>query len=197
MRLEQRLTFLTVFTLASGWGAQALAEQPVQVSLRPTASGVCKCDLSRKTYRNGYVMTPGSKFQGTRAVEARIQNLEASGVDLARADFSFALLTNARFTGAILREAVFREARLPKADFTRAELAGADFTGAQLQGADLATALHLTQGQLEGACGDGDTRLPPGLRLPLCVDALPEADDEGPGEAAKPEEQIAVVDLER
>lgn len=191
MRFEQRLTILTLFTVAAGWTGQAAAEQPVQVSLRPTASGVCKCDLSRKTYRNGYVMTPGSKFQGTRAVEARIQGLDASGVDLARADFSFAVLPNARFTGAILRDAVFRGARLAEADFTRAELQGADFTGAHLQDADLATAMHLTQPQLEGACGNHKTRLPQGLRVPACIDALPEA---GETPAAGEEPQVAVVE---
>jgi len=192
MRFEQRLTFLTLFTAAAGWAGHALAE-PLLVSLRPTASGVCKCDLSRKTYRNGYVMTPGSKFQGTRAVEARIQGLEASGVDLSRADFSFAFLPDARFTGAILRDAVFRDARLPEADFTRAELEGADFTGAKLQDADLATAMHLTQPQLVGACGNRNTRLPPGLHIPACIDALPEAGAaEGPDAGEEP--QVAVVD---
>lgn len=194
MRFEQRLTFLILFTAASGWAGHAVAEQPVSVSLRPTASGVCKCDLSRKTYRNGYVMTPGSKFQGTRAIEARIQGLDASGVDLSRADFSFAFLPNARFTGAILREAIFRDARLPEADFTRAELQGVDFTGAQLQDADLATAMHLTQPQLERACGNHNTRLPPGLRVPACIDALPEA-KEGEAPAPGEEPQVAVVEL--
>ena len=57
-------------------------------------------------------------------------------------------LTGARFDGADLREA--------------------DLTQAVLAGADLSRARGLTQDQLDDACADGRTRVPPGLVAKAC-----------------------------
>ena len=49
------------------------------------------------------------------------------------------------------------------------DLQGADLRNADLQGANLERARGLTQGQLGGACGDHETRLPsPDLTIELC-----------------------------
>jgi len=182
------LTSVMVCGLSSLAGMRAAWADPVLVSLRPTAGGVCACDFSNKVIAR-FKMTPGSDFEGTRAVEARIGKLDAAGVNLEDADFSHAVLPGARFAGAVLRAASFRGAKLHASDFTRAELAEADFTDAELVGADLETALHLTQAQLQGACGDSETKLPEGLWLPACgldAEPLPEArhdaEDGGPFE---------------
>lgn len=164
----------SLFTLVA---VDIAAADPVLVSLRPVASGVCACDLSNKVMKR-FRMAPGSDFEGTRAVEARIAEFEAAGVNLEGADFSYAVLPNARFSGAILRDASFRAAKLQGSDFTRAVLTGADFTGAELADVDLETAQDLTQAQLQRACGNAGTRLPAGLTLPLCdgeSEPLPEA----------------------
>ena len=50
-----------------------------------------------------------------------------------------------------------------RANFTRARLDEADFSGADLRGAR-----GLTQAQLNAACGNAETRLPRGLRVPEC-----------------------------
>ena len=59
-------------------------------------------------------------------------------------------------------------ARLDDADFTQADLRGATFSGATLTGANLSQARSLTAQQLRGACGDGATRLPSGMRVVAC-----------------------------
>ena len=59
------------------------------------------------------------------------------------------------------------DARFPAKQTTtvtlRANLEGANFSGAEMDRAQ-----GLTQSQLNRACGDASTRLPPGLRLPPC-----------------------------
>ena len=41
--------------------------------------------------------------------------------------------------------------------------------GTQLYNTDLSKAVGLTQAQIDTACGDASTILPPGLRVPACV----------------------------
>ena len=158
---------LKVLTCVWACSGPALAAERALVSMRPTAGLGCACDLSSKVLPD-YVMTPGSNFQRTRAVEARIQRLVAAGVRLDQADFTSANLPNARFTGTILRGATFRNARLPNSDFTSAVVTSVDFTGAQLRGADLQTAIGLTRAQLKSACGDAQTKLPEGMSITVC-----------------------------
>lgn len=168
-----RISVNTLWIIAATWvctgalsGAATAAERAL-VSMRPTAGLGCACDLSSKVLPD-YVMTPGSNFQRTRAVEARIQRLVAAGVRLDQADFTSASLPGARFTGTILRGATFRNARLPNSDFTAAVVTAVDFTGAQLRGADLESAIGLTREQLKSACGDGETKLPEGMTIAIC-----------------------------
>ena len=77
-------------------------------------------------------------------------------------------LKRAYFTGVS-----FRNANLARADFDGATLTRADFTGAKIEfanfsRADLREARGLTQGQLNTACSDSETRLPPGLHAVPC-----------------------------
>jgi uncharacterized protein YjbI with pentapeptide repeats len=97
--------------------------------------------------------------------------------DLREADFFQADLTAASLRGANLRDTDFDHAhlagaRLDGADLTgacldEADLAGAVLDGARLDGAELGVARGLTQAQLAAAVGDADTRLPPGLSVPI------------------------------
>lgn len=65
------------------------------------------------------------------------------------------------FRGALLIRTDLRDAALDDAD-----LLGADVRDADVRGCDLATALFLTQPQLNAARGDASTRLPAGLSRP-------------------------------
>ena len=78
------------------------------------------------------------------------------GMNLRRADLRAASLRGALLIGADLGQA----------DLRSADLIGADLRGANLAGADLRAAIFLTQSQLDGARGDGATKLPPPLVRP-------------------------------
>jgi uncharacterized protein YjbI with pentapeptide repeats len=75
--------------------------------------------------------------------------------------------------GCNLSGASFRNTDLSHVDLSGAVLKNADLTGAKLilaniQGADLSTAKGLTQAQINYACGDDTTKLPPRLHVQFC-----------------------------
>ncbi|MDT3425571.1 uncharacterized protein YjbI with pentapeptide repeats [Paenibacillus forsythiae] len=75
-------------------------------------------------------------------------------------------LKGADLRGANLRGALLIAADLSDADLRAADLIGADFRDADISGADLTGSIFLTQAQVNSAKGDGETKLPPSLRIP-------------------------------
>ncbi|MBL7494658.1 pentapeptide repeat-containing protein [Frankia sp. AgB1.9] len=92
---------------------------------------------------------------------ANLASAQLSWADLSSAQLSGANLTSAQLSGANLTDALLRGANL-----TDALLRGADLTGAHLERADLTDARGLSQGQVDVAHGDADTRLPVTLVRP-------------------------------
>lgn len=88
--------------------------------------------------------------------KGRLQSQDMSGMDfrgkdLSHLDFTFTFLIAANLSGC---------------KFHGTSLLGADLRDARLYGADLSGSLFLTQGQINGAGGDGKTQLPPYLTHP-------------------------------
>jgi uncharacterized protein YjbI with pentapeptide repeats len=114
---------------------------------------------------------------------------------LTRANFAFANLNGADLRGAGLSGANFQGASLscfvshkqdPKPRIDCANLEGAVLRDARFEGADLRYAQGLTQAQLSEACGDAETRLPDGLRLPACPPRPEEGTPQNRPEADNP-----------
>jgi len=100
-------------------------------------------------------------------LDLRATNLR--GAQIFNAHLEWAILWEARLEGAKLWGAHLENARLWRAHLEgalliRAHLKGADLEGAHLEGADLREATGLTQGQIDKAITDGETRLPEYLR---------------------------------
>jgi uncharacterized protein YjbI with pentapeptide repeats len=106
-----------------------------------------------------------------------------AGADLTNQCVKHGNLEGADFTGARLvlmcmsyadfRHASFRKADLSGANLAHANLDDADFSGASLsitsvKGTDLSRARGLTQAQLDGACGDAETKTPAGMKVHAC-----------------------------
>lgn len=88
--------------------------------------------------------------------KGRPQRQDMSGMDfrgknLSHMDFTFVFLIAANLSGC---------------KFHGTSLLGADLRDARLDGADLSESLFLTQGQINGAVGNEETRLPPYLTPP-------------------------------
>jgi uncharacterized protein YjbI with pentapeptide repeats len=110
-------------------------------------------------------------FAGATLAKAELMRANFTRADLAKADLSKASLARAVLTGAGLQGADLRDANLSRADLGGARLAGAKLSGAymllaHLEGTDLSRTVGLAQTQLDAACGDGRTKLPPGLTRP-------------------------------
>jgi uncharacterized protein YjbI with pentapeptide repeats len=82
--------------------------------------------------------------------------------------FKVAELRSARFNGTTLENTRFSNSDLSRASFDKVDLSGVEFDGVDLSGADLSTARNLPPTLLAGACGNADTRLPPGHTLKAC-----------------------------
>ena len=96
---------------------------------------------------------------------ANVMLKEAEMVDT---DLTESVLESANLEKANLSGAIFRMAHLNRARFGEADLSEAVLEGAVLIGTDLGRARNLTQKQLDMACGDKDTILPPGLTVKKC-----------------------------
>ena len=101
-----------------------------------------------------------------RASELVRSGVKRPAIDRRGADLIGADLRSADLRGANLRGALLIGADLRRADLRLADLTGADLRGAELGGADLREAIFVTQSQLESACGDRDTKMPPGPTRP-------------------------------
>ena len=78
-------------------------------------------------------------------------------------------MSYANFSGASFRNADLTGANLAHSDLSGADLTGAKLDIASLKGADLGSVKGLTQDQLDVACADEDTKLPPGLNPQFCI----------------------------
>ena len=96
-----------------------------------------------------------------------------SKADARGADFSTAELSGAVMSWAKFDRASFRSAELMGAVLTGSSFDGADFRDAELNhaiigGVDLSRARGLDQDQLDEACADTRTKVPPGLTARAC-----------------------------
>lgn len=125
-----------------------------------------------------------AKVEGYRSNFAGVSAEGASfaSAELQRSDFSEARLDGVLFEKAELGRANFNKAVLSGVQFPLANLARADLSGAtiegpidfgkafmfltRIEGLDLSAASGLEQAQIDIACGDAETKLPPGLAKP-------------------------------
>jgi uncharacterized protein YjbI with pentapeptide repeats len=116
---------------------------------------------------------PGLKAKGAIFQGAEMQRANFAGADLQNADFTKAELARVNFQKATLGNTAFATANLSRAVFQGAHVEGpVDFTNAflfltRIEGVDLSQATGLKQEQVDLACGDQNTALPPGITTPL------------------------------
>jgi uncharacterized protein YjbI with pentapeptide repeats len=147
---------------------QMPAAQPLRSELTAVAADVeelTRCDASRLLNLDRMAVRKQAGTLLTRVSEAqrggtpKAKNL--AGKDLIGRDLRARDLRGALLTGALLIGA-----NLQGADLAGADVRGADLRGAAVAGADLRHCLFLIQTQVEGARGDGATRLPKSLSRP-------------------------------
>jgi uncharacterized protein YjbI with pentapeptide repeats len=126
-----------------------------------------------------------ANLSGADLSSADLSGADLSDAELRDADLSGATLTDANLSdtdlrGADLLVAALRNGKLSGANLSGAFLHSADLSEADLREADLRGALHLTQAQLDRACGDDKTQLPQGLTIRTCPVTAPPASPSPP-----------------
>lgn len=122
-----------------------------------------EADLRRSDFRR-------ADLRGANFRSANLEGADLRYTDLTRSKLTEAKLMNAKLKEAKMTDAQLRDAKLTRADLTSADLRGTDLTGADLKdailsGADLRNAIGITQGQIDMAIVDQETKLPGGLIL--------------------------------
>jgi uncharacterized protein YjbI with pentapeptide repeats len=163
---------------------EKLASLPRLDLSRRNLAGASAEDVNLTAARLEFADLSGARLPRGRLEGAALKGADLSGArafyaDLAYADLTWATLDGANLESARLQGASLRGARLQganlshvnlvAADLTNADLRGArlrfarlhraDLSGALIAGADLTEATGLTQGQLDSAIGDTETRL--------------------------------------
>src|SRR5882762_5399723 len=118
--------------------------------------------------KGGIVDCVGCNLTGADLSNTCVKEHDLHGADFTDADATLMCMSFADFTGAS-----FRNTELSGANMAGAKMDGADLTGAKTSitsflGTDLRHVKGLTQKQLDVACGDTKTRLPPGLLVHTC-----------------------------
>ena len=118
--------------------------------------------------KGGIVDCVGCDLKGADLANTCVKEHDLHGADFTGADASLMCMSFADFTGVS-----FRGTELSGANMAGAKMDGADLTGAKTSitsflGTDLRNVKGLTQKQMDVACGDTKTKLPPGLKIHTC-----------------------------
>jgi uncharacterized protein YjbI with pentapeptide repeats len=116
----------------------------------------------------GIVDCVGCQLQGADLTNTCVKEHDLHGANFDGANATLMCMSFADFRGAS-----FRGTELSGANLAGAKMDGADLTGATTSitsflGTDLRHVKGLTQKQLDVACSDTATRLPPGLHIHTC-----------------------------
>lgn len=116
----------------------------------------------------GIVDCPGCKLMGANLYNTCVKERDLRGANFDGANAQMMCMSFADFRGAS-----FRGTELSAANLAGAKMDGADMTGAitsitSFLGTDLRQVKGLTQKQLDMACSDKATKLPPGLKSHFC-----------------------------
>jgi uncharacterized protein YjbI with pentapeptide repeats len=116
----------------------------------------------------GIVDCVGCNLKGADLTNTCVKAHDLHGADFDGANASLMCMSFANFSNA-----TFRGTDLSAANLAGAKMDGADLTGAKTSitsflGTDLSKTKGLTQAQIDVACGDDKTKLPPGLKIHFC-----------------------------
>ena len=144
----------------------AAAQNAAQIDSARGGASCPHCNLFQADFSNLELKSrdyAGARLRQADMSAAVMNNTTMAGADLRDVNAYGAVFTGVSFAGANMTNASFVGTYLEGANFRGATLTGVNFSGAEMD-----RAVGLTQRQLDGACGDGATTLPPGLRIPTC-----------------------------
>lgn len=159
---------MIVLTLLAALSAPmaAQAQNPGQIAQARRGANCPGCNLFQADFS-------GLEVKGRNFAGARLRQADLSLSVMNRTNFAHTDLRDVNAYGGVFSSSNFSGADLTHASFVGTYLQGANLAGARLDGtnfsgAEMDRAQGLTQSQLNRACGDAATQMPPGLRIPRC-----------------------------
>jgi uncharacterized protein YjbI with pentapeptide repeats len=118
--------------------------------------------------KGGIVDCVGCDLKGADLTNTCVKDHDLRGANFDGANATLMCMSHSNFTNTS-----FRGTDLSGANMAGAKMDGADLTGAKTSitsflGTDLRKVKGLTQKQLDVACSDKHTKLPPGLKIRTC-----------------------------
>jgi uncharacterized protein YjbI with pentapeptide repeats len=144
----------------------ALAQNAAQIGRAQAGENCPHCNLFQADLGNKDLKDKnytGARLRQSDLSLSVFNHSSFAGADLRDVNGYGALFTDSNFAGANMTNATFVGAYLEGANLRGANLSGVNFSGAEMDRAS-----GLSQSQLNAACGDESTKLPPGLHLPPC-----------------------------
>jgi uncharacterized protein YjbI with pentapeptide repeats len=163
---EMKLPAVVAAAFAATVALPAMAQNVGQIDHARTGASCPGCNLFQADFG-------GARLEGRDYARARLRQADLSASVMNHTSFARGDLRDVNAYGAVFSSADFAGADLTNASFVGAYLQGSNFVGANLSGvnfsgAEMDHARGLTQRQLQAACGDDTTTLPPGLRIRRC-----------------------------
>jgi uncharacterized protein YjbI with pentapeptide repeats len=116
----------------------------------------------------GIVDCVGCDLRGADLTNTCVKEHNLTGANFDGANATLMCMSSANFTNASFRGTELSGANLAGAKMDGADLSGAKTSITSFLGTDLSHVKGLTQAQLNVACSDGKTKLPPGLKIHTC-----------------------------
>jgi uncharacterized protein YjbI with pentapeptide repeats len=116
----------------------------------------------------GIVDCVGCDLKGADLANTCVKEHDLHGADFTGANASLMCMSFANFTGVSFKDADLAGANMAGAKMKDADLTGAKTSITSFLGTDLRHVKGLTQAQLDVACGNARTKLPPGLKVHIC-----------------------------
>ena len=116
----------------------------------------------------GIVDCVGCDLKGADLANTCVKEHDLHGADFTGANASLMCMSFANFTGVSFKDADLAGANMAGAKMKDADLTGAKTSITSFLGTDLRHVKGLTQAQLDVACGNARTKLPPGLKVHTC-----------------------------
>ena len=178
--MQGRWVFITVLGLTVNMQASRAADPKAvrQLDNYGQFQTCPNCDLQGANLKDRFLRLanlPGVNLAGANLSGADLTSAILWDAKLGNANFTFANLSGTMMERADASGANFSNAWMvftlaKNVRFGRANFTGARIRGLQVHGADLSEAIGLDRQDLKRACGDAETKLPPGYEIGFCVE---------------------------
>lgn len=167
MRAAYYMIYLSVVLITVALLASSFADVPANQQLAVIGAGATLSPVQR--IKAGDINCPNCDLSGADLTNQCVKNGNLSGAKFDGATAHYMCMSQANFAGASFRGTDLTGANLANSDLSGADLTGAVLSLTSIKGTNLATVTGLTQAQVDMACGDASTRLPPGLSVKTCL----------------------------